>query len=83
MLKLKKKENIDLDLYSLKDGQIAEIISWGGGEEYNGRIVQRYREDLVTLGAPSGESWFNFFNRKLNGEFLVRVLKKGTALTVD
>jgi hypothetical protein len=67
------------DVSKMKDGDIAVIRQWPGVEDYNGRIVQRYRDTLVCLGEPSGQSWVPTID-KLKGK--VEILKSGTLLEI-
>ncbi len=67
----------------LRDGQIAEIIKWDSHIQYIGTIVQRYREDLVSIGKKSGDSWFDIASLKTNSTLLVRVLPDGSKLEIN
>ena len=39
--------------HTMKDGDLAMITKWCGSPSYVGRIVQRYRQDLITVGEDS------------------------------
>jgi len=62
------------------DGQIAVIHKWPGAPYHEGTIVQRYGNDLVSLGKPEGKSWRDRCTNNHPG--LVRVLPTGTELQV-
>ncbi len=59
----------------LRDGQIAIII-----EDciYNGRIIQRFGDDLITIGLPSGSHWTNVEGVTLE----VRILEDGELIRI-
>ena len=59
----------------LKDGQIAIIT-----EDciYNGRIIQRFGDDLITIGLPSGSHWENIERVTLE----VRILEDGDLIKI-
>jgi hypothetical protein len=66
----------------MRDGDIATIVSWPH-KHYSGRIVQRYRNILITIGEDSGQGLGSLFDSK--GDLtncLVRILPKGTKLEI-
>ena len=75
MLKLKEEYPDTIMAKDLKDGQLAVITETYSN--YKGKIVQKYGEDLVTIGMPTGNGWTNGAN-----VLTVRVLKDGEILTV-
>jgi hypothetical protein len=97
MLKLKNNDRPDVIwVGDMMDGDIGVITSWPTGghllvSKYIGRIVQRYKNDLITVGASWtdgwGTRWPNVekndpqgFQKKLHK---VRLLQSGEALIVD
>ena len=60
----------------LEDGQIAVIIE--NFSDYKGRVVQKYGDDLVTIGMSSCRGWPNGNSVTL----LVRILEEGELLTI-
>jgi hypothetical protein len=84
MLKLVEKKDVnEIHVNEMKDGDVAVIVSWSR-QECIGRIVQRYRNYLLVLGANSGMSWGEIFSfpKPVNSECRVRILPKGTLLEV-
>jgi hypothetical protein len=78
MLKLKNEAPVKtIKMNELKDGQIAVIVE--DFHNYKGRIVQRYEDDAVTLGMPSGNGWTNVGEVTLK----VRVLEEGETLVIS
>jgi hypothetical protein len=71
-----KIENADelIQMRELQDGQIAIIV----GSDYNGRIVQRYKDYGVPIGRHSGHGWTGVENNTL----LVRVLTNGELIEI-
>lgn len=84
-----KRANIDIiSIFDMEDGQIGEIVTWGGGKsEYSGRIIQRHSEKLISLGLPSGKSWPHLlhsdYNRAEKQNYLVRLLQPGDSIVVE
>lgn len=72
----------DISVYEMKDGQIAVITKWGGSPYYIGRIVQRYGNNLITIGMDCGRTWPGLFNEKPDSELRVRLLKPGETITI-
>lgn len=69
----------------LKDGQLAVITAWGNGKSspYTGRIIQRFKDVLITIGMGSDEAWENLLtNHKSCLDCRVRVLKVGDGIMV-
>jgi hypothetical protein len=90
MLKLANKTINGVSVSEMKDGDVAVIVGWGNGVTYvgsvvyAGRVVQRYGNNLITLGANEGKSWSNFFDCILSpDENRVRILEKGETLVVE
>jgi len=84
MLELVKKENTEgIWVGNMKDGDIGVIIEWGSIIYCLGRIVQRYGNDLISIGMPSGDSWRVLTpSRELSSNCRVRLLKKDEVLVV-
>ena len=58
----------------LKDGQIAEVMS----DSYAGRIIQRYKDNAVTIGQSSGHGWSMIDKNTLQ----VRILEDGELMEI-
>ena len=77
MVKLKSNnEPNTIMAKDLEDGQIAVIIE--DFSNYNGRVIKKYGDNLVTIGMSSGQGWCNGDSVTL----LVRVLENGETLIV-
>lgn len=61
-------------LTSMEDGDVAEVVEWHH-PECIGSIIQRYKDIIIFIGKPSGNSYPTLFE---SGEFLkkckVRIL---------
>ena len=67
----------------MNDGDIGVITSWNA-LDYIGRIVQRYRDLLITVGSPSGNGWERYFrSNDTKPRCRVRLLEKGETLVVE
>lgn len=81
MLKLVNPEKPkDIQVGDMQDGDIAVITQWNAGQ-YIGRVVQRYGDYLISVGALMGHGWGKMFPADWP-ECRVRVLEKGETLVV-
>lgn len=73
----------EINVGDMKDGEIGIITSWPY-EEYVGRVVQRYENDLLTIG-KGWEKGFRgyFFSNKKDPETRVSVFTKGEQITLE
>lgn len=85
---LKKDLCKEISVRYMKDGDIGVIISWPDSP-YQG-IVQRYKNDLITIGKSSGYSWPQIFtaieqhtDQTRWDTYLVRILQKGEELIIQ
>ncbi len=67
---------------SMKDGEIAVIRSWKHDTAYNGKIVQRFRDILVSIGQPEGNSWSGLFREPMH-DCRVELLKSGATIVLE
>jgi len=78
------RPNTSINVGDMKDGEIGVITNWGTADE--GRIVQRYGEDLVTLGSGRNDSWSGVFGEYFlfphDGKHTVEILPPGTLLEI-
>jgi hypothetical protein len=78
MLKLKDEVQVEtIEMNELKDGQIAVIVE--DFADYKSRVVQRYGDNVVALGMPSGKGWTDVQLNTLK----VRVLEAGETLVIS
>lgn len=77
MLKLKEECVETIMAKDLKDGQLAVIIE--DYSNYRGRIIQKYGDDLISIGMATGNGWSGGANVV---SLAVRVLEDGELLTV-
>ena len=68
----------------MKDGDIGVITNWGHEPEYVGKVVQRYYSTLITVGAPGGQSWSDFYAHtdNISDNLTVTILRPGTMLEI-
>jgi hypothetical protein len=76
MIKLSEEKVKTLLAKDLKDGQLAVIVE--DYSNYKGRIVQKYGDNLVSIGLPTGSGWQEWATVTLE----VRVLQDGETLTI-
>jgi hypothetical protein len=76
MIKLSEEKVKTLLAKDLKDGQLAVIVE--DYSNYKGRIVQKYGDNLVSIGLPTGNGWQEWATVILE----VRVLQDGETLTI-
>lgn len=81
-VKLTNQIEEDIPVFEMKDGQIAIITKWGNSPEYIGRIVQRYGDELITIGMNSHYRWDNLSDGLLSPECRVRLLQPGETITI-
>lgn len=82
-VKLAQPKVLSVNVSNMKDGQIAEIVGAPAlHQDKLGRIVQRYKDNLITVGQPSGFGWTDFFERK-EGRFEVRILEAGEKIVIQ
>ena len=72
---LNQEEYIDIRMRDLIDGQLAIIIDKG----YTNVIVQRFGDNCIAIGKPTGHHWTEVYNNTLR----VRVLKAGELIEVQ
>ena len=78
----KKEELSGIHVNDMEDGQIAEIVSWTS-HDYKGRIVQRYRDTLLTVGERSDHGWEGYFRGgRFHTNCHVRLLEPEETLTI-
>jgi len=82
MLRLKDRSKPDVNVTEMKDGNIAIITDWPVGK-YVGWIVQRYGDNLATLGVNSKWGWSSFFKGDHSKQFRVRILESGDELVIE
>ena len=69
-----------IPVQNMKDGELAEIISWGSyTEERKGIVIQRVEGKLIRIGKPVGKSWSAILNSNQTG-CRVRLLKAGETI---
>jgi hypothetical protein len=81
MVVLSKSLEKGIDVRDMKDGEIAVIV-WGS---YEGVIVQRFGNNLISLGKSCKQSWESILSvdRSKPIGMDVRVLQKGETLTIQ
>lgn len=73
----------EINVSDMKDGEIGVITSWPH-EGYVGRVVQRYGNNLLTVGKGWENCFRNHFsNNKKDPEAKVSVFTKGEHITLE
>lgn len=66
-----------IDITSLQDGQVAEVVKWSGDTSKIGTIIQRFDTTIIIIGKGSGYSYPNLLSTDNPEDYLVRVLNEG------
>lgn len=78
--------DIIIDISEMEDCDVGVLIDKTGYGSRSGRIVQRYKDNLITLGSNSGHGWSSYF-KSLNefgeSKFNVQLLKKGDMIVFE
>lgn len=87
-LKLKCEASAKTPVLEMQDGQIAVIVEWANSSGcYDGRIVQRFKDKLITLGRPEDNAWHTIFSAsdRINSfaGCYVRILGKGSEFILE
>ena len=77
MLKVNQEDKKVVMAKDLKPGQLAVIIE--DFNDYKGRIVQKFHNDLVSIGLESGNGWVGGANTV---SLKVRILEEGETLII-
>lgn len=79
-------ENENVSINSMKDGDIAEVISWDtvSNSLNRGDVIIRYSTVIIPLGKPSGGSYPNILSAsaKVLEKIRVRILERGELIQV-
>lgn len=70
-------------LADMKDGDVAEILSWHNGDMEPGDVIQRYGDIVIPIGMPVGESYTSLFAAPISAVCFsnkVKILPKGTLI---
>lgn len=81
-VKLVEPINNDVAVDDMRDGEIAIIRRWliPSGKNV---VVQRYGNDLISLGSPQANGWKNYFRKDSSiNDNLVEILNPGTHLVI-
>lgn len=78
MVELQSNKTNDIPVKDLKDGQIAVITRWNFSG-YEGFVIQRWENRLVSIGCRSGNSWDHVPS---NEDLRVRILEDGEILVI-
>ena len=82
MITLKNKPDGTIHVDEMKDGDIAEIVSWAPPERI-GQLVLRAGEAMIYFGILGTESHPNFFKSPTEASARVRILPPGTELFIS
>lgn len=82
-VKLESSSTKSIYVLDMKDGQIAEIVSWSSSYKHIGRIVQRYKNNLICIGLQNESGWTDVFFAELPKECRVRILEKGEKIVIQ
>lgn len=83
MARLKQQSKDSVHLLTMKDGDVAVIDQWGVHLGYIGKVVQRYKDYLISVGEASGQGWGEVFaNSSEMKDCYVRILKSGAEIVL-
>lgn len=70
-------------LADMKDGDVAEILSWHDNDLQPGDVIQRYGDIIIPIGMYKGKSYTNLFVASASAvchSNKVTILPKGTLI---
>lgn len=70
-------------LADMKDGDIGIIRAFPYFPEAVGCVVQRYKDNLVTIGRESDRGWTDYFKRSVKPCNTVELLKEGDSIILS
>ena len=70
-----------INIHDMKDGDIGEIVDWPV-RGCIGRVVQRYKDYLLTVGQESGNGWGKIFSTSRDEGRIIRLLQPGEMLEI-
>ena len=80
MVKLKSTNKV-IKASEMKDGQIG-VIHEHSCPDYFGRIVQRYKEVLITIGESSGHAFPSILGSSAAENVKIRLLEAGDTIEI-
>lgn len=69
-----------IDITSLQDGQVAEVVKWSEDTSKIGTIIQRFDTTIIIIGKGSDYSYPNLLSTDNPEDYLVRVLNEGNLI---
>lgn len=71
-------------LADMKDGDVAEILSWHSEDLRPGDVVQRYKGIIIPIGEPIGRAYTTLLEAPISAVCFffnkVKILSKGTLI---
>lgn len=75
MAKVISKAPQIVPLGDMKDGDIAEVVKWHREDLEPGDLIARYKDMIIVLGQPSGESYISILETECTEENKVIILE--------
>lgn len=69
-----------INIASLQDGQVAEVVKWGKDVSRVGAIIQRFETTIIVIGEHSDYSYPSILSADNLEDYLVKVLKEGNLI---
>lgn len=70
-------------LAHMKDGDLAEVLSWHDGELKPGEVIQRYKDAIIPIGKPMGKAYTELLSTPMSSVCYtnkVKILSSGTLI---
>ena len=70
-------------LADMRDGDVAEILTWHHNDLSPGDVIQRYEDAIIPIGKTSGEAYTTLLTAPMSPVCYsnkVRILRKGTLI---
>ena len=78
---VEEKPNL-LTPYEMRDGEVGIVRKWAfDKKDYVGKIVQRYKDELILIGHPAENRNANMFSDR--NHYQIQLLKKGDIIKIN
>lgn len=73
-------DNDVINIASLQDGQVAEVVKWGKDVSRVGALIQRFKTTIIVIGEHGDYSYPSILSADNLEDYLVKVLKEGNLI---
>lgn len=82
MAKVSKNSELTC-LADMRDGDVAEVLSWHTRDLKPGDVIQRYKDVIIPIGKPMGYAYSTLFTAPMSAVCYtnkVKILSRGTLI---